>query len=139
MVCSDGKLQGFISRLWLCSEKKRAAQKDTYLSKLIKVFLDVKQLDISVERYTLRIDDLGIGVFGIVVELHKISMETYEIYLSIKDFTPAFRSLRLAIDVVSMFLSTYCPMLNDPKRLATCASAFGHLSTRQRLSWFKQS
>lgn len=42
---------------------------------------------------------LGVGVLGVVVELYKLSMEMYEAYLSIKDFTPAFRSLRLAIDI----------------------------------------
>ena len=42
---------------------------------------------------------LGVGVLGVVVELYKFSMETYDLYLSIKDFTPAFRSLRLAIDI----------------------------------------
>ena len=42
---------------------------------------------------------LGVGVLGVVVELYRFSMETYELYLSIKDFTPAFRSLRLAIDI----------------------------------------
>ena len=42
---------------------------------------------------------IGVGVLGVVVELYKFSMETYEVYLSIKDFTPAFRSLRLAIDI----------------------------------------
>lgn len=40
---------------------------------------------------------LTLAVFGAVVELYKFSMKTYDLYLSIQDFTPAFRQLRLAL------------------------------------------
>lgn len=42
---------------------------------------------------------LTLAVFGTVVELYKFSMKTYDLYLSIQDFTPAFRQLRLALDI----------------------------------------
>ena len=42
---------------------------------------------------------LGVGFLGVVVGLYKFSMETYDLYLSINDFTLAFRSLRLAINI----------------------------------------
>lgn len=42
---------------------------------------------------------ISLAVFGTVVELYKISMKTYDLYLSIQDFTPAFRQLRLALKI----------------------------------------
>ena len=42
---------------------------------------------------------LVLGVLGVVVELYRVSMVTYDLYLSIQDFTPAFRSLRLALEI----------------------------------------
>lgn len=42
---------------------------------------------------------LTLAVFGAVIELYKFSMKTYDLYLSIQDFTPAFRHLRLALDI----------------------------------------
>ena len=49
----------------------------------------------------------GLGVLGAVVQLYRFSLETYELYLSIRDFTPAFRTLRLAIDVERMRLELW--------------------------------
>ena len=42
---------------------------------------------------------ISLAVFGTVVELYKISMKTYDLYLSIQDFTPAFRQVRLALKI----------------------------------------
>lgn len=42
---------------------------------------------------------LTLAVFGVVVELYKFSMKTYDLYLSIQEFTPAFRQLHLALDI----------------------------------------
>ena len=40
-----------------------------------------------------------ISVLGVVVELYRVSMVTYDLYLSIQDFSPAFRNLRLALEI----------------------------------------
>lgn len=40
-----------------------------------------------------------IGVFGVVCELYKVSLATYDLYCSIQDFTPAFGKLRLALNI----------------------------------------
>lgn len=42
---------------------------------------------------------IALAVFGTIVELYKISMKTYDLYLSIQDFTPAFRELGLALKI----------------------------------------
>ena len=39
------------------------------------------------------------GALGVIVELYRVSMATYDLYLSIQDFTPAFRRLRLALEI----------------------------------------
>ena len=36
---------------------------------------------------------------SVIVELYRVSMVTYDLYLSIQDFTPAFRRLRLALEI----------------------------------------
>ncbi len=40
-----------------------------------------------------------LSVLGVVVELYRVSMVTYDLYLSIQDFSPDFRSLRLALEI----------------------------------------
>lgn len=42
---------------------------------------------------------VALAVLGTVVELYRLSMKTYDLYLSIQDFPPAFRKLRLALDI----------------------------------------
>ena len=42
---------------------------------------------------------LIIGVFGVVCELYKVSMQTYDLYISIKDFSPDHKNLRLALNI----------------------------------------
>ena len=42
---------------------------------------------------------LIVGVFGVVCELYKVSMQTYDLYISIKDFSPDFKNLRLALNI----------------------------------------
>lgn len=42
---------------------------------------------------------IAIGVLGTVLELYKVSMQAYDLYLSIQEFNPAFGKLRLALDI----------------------------------------
>ena len=42
---------------------------------------------------------LGLGIFGVICELSRVSMQTYKLYTAIKDFPPAFRNLRLGLEI----------------------------------------
>lgn len=41
----------------------------------------------------------AIGAFGVVCELYRLSMATYNLYVDIKNFSPAFKNIRLALNI----------------------------------------
>lgn len=62
---------------------------------------------------------LTIAAFGLVVELYKFSMKTYDLYLSIQEFTPAFRQLHLALDIERKRLELWAQHMGLDKESGT--------------------
>lgn len=42
---------------------------------------------------------LTLGAVATIIELYRFSMKTYDLYISVQDFTPTFGTIRLQLDI----------------------------------------